>query len=62
MAEIYYCNDNQEVVNYLKNNLQNDDVVLLKGSNGMKLKDVVTKIEEKFHGNKNYWFYVGTIK
>ena len=48
MAEIYYCNDNQEVVNYLKNNLQNDDVVLLKGSNGMKLKDVVTKIEEKF--------------
>ena len=48
MAEIYYCNNNQEVVNYLKNNLQNDDVVLLKGSNGMKLKDVVTKIEEKF--------------
>ena len=48
MAEMYYCNDNQEVVNYLKNNLQNDDVVLLKGSNGMKLKDVVTKIEEKF--------------
>lgn len=48
MAEIYYCNNNQEVVNYLKNNLQNDDVVLLKGSNRMKLKDVVTKIEEKF--------------
>lgn len=47
MTNICYCNDNQEVVNYLENNLQSDDVVLLKGSNGMKLKRVVTKIEEK---------------
>lgn len=46
MSNIYYCNDNEEVVDYLKNNLQSGDVVLLKGSNGMKLKDVVTKIGE----------------
>ena len=48
MDAIFYCQDNQEVINYLQNNLQSNDVVLLKGSNGMKLKDVVTKIEEKF--------------
>ena len=47
MENIYYCQDNQEVINYLLESLQNDDVVLLKGSNGMKLKDVVNKIEEK---------------
>lgn len=47
MTNICYCNDNQEVVNYLENNLHSNDVVLLKGSNGMKLKDVVTKIKEK---------------
>lgn len=48
MDNIYYCKDNEEVVCYLKNNLQSGDVVLLKGSNGMKLKDVVAKIEEMF--------------
>lgn len=47
MDNVCYCNDNQEVVNYLKNNLHSNDVVLLKGSNGMKLNDVVTKIKER---------------
>ena len=48
MDNIYYCNDNEEVINYLRNNLCSNDVVLLKGSNGMKLKDVVTQLKEKF--------------
>lgn len=47
MKEIYCCQDNQEVLNCLENNLESNDVVLLKGSNGMKLKEVVTKIKEK---------------
>lgn len=47
MMNIYCCKDNEEVINYLRNNLCSNDVVLLKGSNGMKLKDVVTQIEEK---------------
>lgn len=47
MSNIFYCNDNQEVINYLENNLQSGDVILLKGSNGMKLKDVASRIEEK---------------
>lgn len=48
MNNIYCCKDNEEVINYLGNNLCSNDVVLLKGSNGMKLKDVVTQIKEKF--------------
>lgn len=48
MDNIYYCKDNEEVINYLRNNLCSNDVVLLKGSNGMKLKDVVTQLKEKF--------------
>lgn len=48
MNNIYYCKDNKEVINYLGNNLCSNDVVLLKGSNGMNLKDVVAQIKEKF--------------
>lgn len=48
MTNIYYCKDNEEVINYLGNNLCSNDVVLLKGSNGMNLKDVVARIKERF--------------
>lgn len=48
MNNIYYCKDNEEVINYLGNNLCSNDVVLLKGSNGMNLKNVVAQIKEKF--------------
>lgn len=48
MNNIYYCKDNEEVINYLGNNLCSNDVILLKGSNGMNLKDVVAQIKEKF--------------
>lgn len=48
MKEAYDCQDNQEVLKYVKRLLQKDDVVLLKGSNGMNLKEVVENIKEKF--------------
>ena len=48
MENICCCKDNEEVINYLRNNLNSNDVVLLKGSNGMKLKDVVAKMKEMF--------------
>lgn len=48
MKEVYDCQDNQEVLKYVKRLLQKDDVVLLKGSNGMNLKEVVENIKEKF--------------
>lgn len=48
MKEVYYCKDNQEVLQYVKRLLQKEDVVLLKGSNGMNLKEVVENIKEKF--------------
>ena len=43
----FIVKEKDELYNYLRNNLCSNDVVLLKGSNGMKLKDVVTQIEEK---------------
>lgn len=48
MNNIYYCQDNEEVINCLENKIHNNDVILLKGSNGMNLKDVVAKMKEKF--------------
>ena len=41
------CEDNQEVISYLLDHLQPNDVILLKGSNGMKLKEVVEILKEK---------------
>lgn len=41
------CNDNQEVINYLEKMICNNDVILFKGSNGMKLNEVVIKMKEK---------------
>lgn len=46
MKEVLYCNDNQEVIDCLSTLLKPQDVVLLKGSNGMHLKDVVTYLKE----------------
>ena len=47
MQNITYCKNNQEVINCLENLLTTNDVVLLKGSNGMNLKDVVAHLKEK---------------
>lgn len=48
MNNIYHCKDNEEVINCLGNKIHSNDVILLKGSNGMKLKDVVANMKEKF--------------
>lgn len=47
MDTIIYCKNNQEVINCLEKLLITNDVVLLKGSNGMNLKDVVAHLKER---------------
>ena len=47
VKQICYCNSNEEVVNYLEKIIQSNDVVLFKGSNGMKLGNVVALMKEK---------------
>lgn len=37
-------NTNQEVIEYLKQNLKKDSVILFKASNGMKLKEIIEKM------------------
>lgn len=44
---IYHFNNNQLLNDYLDELLENDDVVLVKGSNGMKLKEVVEHLKER---------------
>lgn len=39
--------DNNALVQYLLPNLQEGDVILVKGSNGMKLKEVISALKEK---------------
>ena len=47
VKQICYCNSNEEVVNYLEDIIQSDDIILFKGSNGMKLGNVVALMKEK---------------
>ena len=46
VKQICYCNSNEEVVNYLEKIIQSNDVVLFKGSNGMKLGNVALMKEK----------------
>lgn len=46
MKNVYHFDTNQEVIKFICENLQANDTVLLKGSNGMKLKEVVIAIKE----------------
>lgn len=41
------CKDREEVFEKVKENLKEKDIVLLKGSNGMKLKEVAARIKEQ---------------
>ncbi|MEG0685153.1 MAG: UDP-N-acetylmuramoyl-tripeptide--D-alanyl-D-alanine ligase [Coprobacillus sp.] len=45
---IYHFENNQLLNQYLDELLEKDDVVLVKGSNGMKLKEVVEHLKERF--------------
>ena len=47
VKQICYCNSNEEVINYLEKIIQSNDVILFKGSNGMKLGNVVALMKEK---------------
>ena len=44
MENVYYFTSNQEVIEQLDQFLKNDDVVLVKGSHSMNLKEIVEKI------------------
>lgn len=46
---IYYFKNKEELTKKLLNYLQNDDVVLIKASNGMKLFEVADKLKEKLN-------------
>lgn len=43
----YHFADNQSLMNYLDELLEQDDVILIKGSNGMHLKEVVEHLKER---------------
>lgn len=47
LINVYHCNNNKEVINYLEENMHSNDVILCKGSNGMKLNEIVTWMKEK---------------
>lgn len=47
MNEVYEYQTNEELYTHLSTYLQENDVCLLKGSNGMKLKEVVSKLLEE---------------
>ena len=45
---VYYANTQEELIKMLKEELQNEDTILVKASNGMKLFDVVEKLKLEF--------------
>ena len=47
MKNVYYFTSNQEVIEQLDQFLKNDDVVLVKGSHSMNLKEIVEKMNLK---------------
>ena len=44
---VYHFDNNQDVMDYLDELLEEDDIVLIKGSNGMHLKEVVEHLKER---------------
>lgn len=47
LTKAYHFDDNEGLINELDTLIQQDDVILIKGSNGMKLKEVVDHLKEK---------------
>lgn len=47
-TKVIYCKNNEEVLSYLLKEIQAKDVILLKGSNGMNLKEIVKILKEKW--------------
>ena len=44
---VYYFENKDDIIDFLKNNLKKEDVVLFKASNGMKFFDLVEKLEKE---------------
>ena len=47
LKQAYHFEDNQALIEYLDELLEKDDVLLVKGSNGMHLKEVVEHLKER---------------
>lgn len=47
-VETYHFENNQQLIDALKNHLQDHDVILLKGSNGMHLQEIVEYLKETY--------------
>ena len=45
---IYYFENKDEIMDFLKNNIKNNDVILFKASNGMKFFELADKIKDEF--------------
>lgn len=48
LAHAYHFDDKQSLMNYLDELIEEDDVILMKGSNGMRLKEVVDHLKERY--------------
>ena len=48
--KIYYENNIKNVLKRIRENMERDDVILLKASNGMKFYDIATELIEKYGG------------
>ena len=45
---IYYFENRDEIMDFLKNNIKNNDVILFKASNGMRFFELADKIKDEF--------------
>ncbi len=50
--KIFFLSDEDNGINYLKENLKKGDWILVKGSRGMKMEEIVNQICEKFGSDK----------
>ena len=45
---IYYFENKDEIIDFLKNNIKNNDIILFKASNGMRFFELADKIKDEF--------------
>ena len=54
LKNAYHFEDNQALMTYLDEMLEPEDTILIKGSNGMHLKEVVEHFKGESISEKNY--------